>query len=171
MHLQIWRFLVLYQEVSRGSRVVIFVLLSLISFASLGKSISLSTPPCKLLIKILSIWCRVVSQRREVYFQAFVRRRSIHFTLRSCTYHTRSLDCFPARLPSEIRPKYPWSGTWISLHQHYHHVRRIFSTDGHCKWPVHHSVFRVVAWAKFHDGHHPPYLRRWLTIQLFAMHG
>jgi len=115
MHLQIWRFLVLYQEVSRGSRVVIFVLLSLISFASLGKSISLSTPPCKLLIKILSIWCRVVSQRREVYFQAFVRRRSVHFTLRSCAYHTRSLDCFPARLPSEIRPKHPWSGTWISF--------------------------------------------------------
>ena len=44
MQLQIWRCLVLYQDVSRGLRVGIIVLLSLISFASFGKPISISTP-------------------------------------------------------------------------------------------------------------------------------
>ena len=44
MQLQIWRFLVLYQDVSRGPRVVIIVLLSLISLASFGRPIFISTP-------------------------------------------------------------------------------------------------------------------------------
>ena len=42
MQLQIWRCLVLYENVSRGLRVGIIVLLSLISFASFGKPISIS---------------------------------------------------------------------------------------------------------------------------------
>jgi len=45
IQLQIWRCLVLYRDVSRGLRVVIIVLLSLLSFASFGRSISISTPP------------------------------------------------------------------------------------------------------------------------------
>jgi hypothetical protein len=45
MQLQIWRCLVLYQNVSRGLRVVIIVLLSVISFTSFGRPISISTPP------------------------------------------------------------------------------------------------------------------------------
>ena len=45
IQLQIWRCLVLYWDVSRGPRVVIIVVLSLISFASFGRSISISTPP------------------------------------------------------------------------------------------------------------------------------
>jgi hypothetical protein len=45
MQLQIWRCLVLYREVSRGPRVGIIVLLSLISSASFGKPISISTAP------------------------------------------------------------------------------------------------------------------------------
>ena len=45
MQLQVWRCLVLYQSVSRGSRVVIIVLLSLISLASFGRPIYISTPP------------------------------------------------------------------------------------------------------------------------------
>jgi len=43
MQWQIWRCLVLYQEVSRGHRIVITVLLSLISLASFGRPISIST--------------------------------------------------------------------------------------------------------------------------------
>jgi len=42
MQLQIWRCLVLYQHVSRGFRVGIIVLLSLLSFASFGRPISIS---------------------------------------------------------------------------------------------------------------------------------
>ena len=42
MQLQIWRCLVLFQHVSRGLRVVIIVLLSLISFGSFGRPISIS---------------------------------------------------------------------------------------------------------------------------------
>jgi len=42
MQLQIWRCLVLYQEVSRGLRIGIIVFLSLISFASFGRPISIS---------------------------------------------------------------------------------------------------------------------------------
>jgi len=44
LQLQIWRCLVLYQDVSRGARVGIIVLLSLISFASFGRPVSISTP-------------------------------------------------------------------------------------------------------------------------------
>ena len=42
MQLQIWRCLVFYQDVSRGLRVGIAVLLSLISLASFGRPISIS---------------------------------------------------------------------------------------------------------------------------------
>jgi hypothetical protein len=42
MQLQIWRCLVLYQDVSRGLRIGIIVLLSFISFASFGRPISIS---------------------------------------------------------------------------------------------------------------------------------
>jgi len=42
MQLQIWRCLVLYQDASRSLRVGIAVLLSLVSFASLGRPISIS---------------------------------------------------------------------------------------------------------------------------------
>jgi hypothetical protein len=42
MQLQIWRCLVLYQEVSRGLRVGIIVFLSLLSFTSFGRPISIS---------------------------------------------------------------------------------------------------------------------------------
>jgi hypothetical protein len=45
MQLQMWRCLVLYHDVSRGPRVVIIVLLSLLSFASFGRPIYISTPP------------------------------------------------------------------------------------------------------------------------------
>ena len=45
MQLQIWRCIVLYQDVSTGLRVGIIVLLSLISFASSGRKIYISTPP------------------------------------------------------------------------------------------------------------------------------
>jgi len=48
MQLQIWRCLVLYQDVSRGPRVGIIVLLSLISSTSLGKPIFISTPPIQI---------------------------------------------------------------------------------------------------------------------------
>ena len=44
MQLHTWRCLVLYQNISRGPRVVIIVLLSLISFASVGRSISIYIP-------------------------------------------------------------------------------------------------------------------------------
>ena len=44
MQLQIWHCLILYQGISRGPRVMIIVLLSLISFASFGRSISIYTP-------------------------------------------------------------------------------------------------------------------------------
>ena len=42
MKLKIWRCLVLYQHVSRGLKVGIFVLLSLLSLASFGRSIPIS---------------------------------------------------------------------------------------------------------------------------------
>ena len=170
MQLQIWRCLVLYQNVSRGLRVVIIALLSVISFASFGRPISISIPPFKLLIKILSMRCDIVSWRGEVRNRACVGQRSVPFTLRSRKYHTCSVDRFPTRLPSKMRPKFPWSGTWISLHQHYHHVRRIFSIDGHCQWPVHHYVFRVAEGGSFHERDHPSDLRRWLRTQWCLMH-
>jgi hypothetical protein len=109
--------------------------------------------------------CHIVSRRCEVRDRACVGQRSVLFNFRSRKYHTCSVDRFPTRLPSEIRPTCPWSGTWISLRQHYHHVRRIFSTDGHCQWPVHHYVFRVAEWGGFHVRHHPSYLRRSLRTQ------
>jgi hypothetical protein len=45
MQLQIWRCLVLYQDVSKGPRIVIIVLFSVLSLASLGKPNSSSIPP------------------------------------------------------------------------------------------------------------------------------
>ena len=44
MQLQVWRCVVLYQDVSRAPRIVIIVLLSFISLASFGRSTSISTP-------------------------------------------------------------------------------------------------------------------------------
>ena len=44
MQLQIWRCVVLYQDVSKGPRIVVFVLLSLLSFLSFGKPIYIFTP-------------------------------------------------------------------------------------------------------------------------------
>jgi len=61
MQLQIWRCLVLYQDVSRGARVGVIVLLSLISVASFGRPIYISTLPFKLLTEILSLRCHRVS--------------------------------------------------------------------------------------------------------------
>jgi len=165
MQWQVWRCLVLYHDVSRGPRIAIIVLLSLISLASFGKPIYISTPSFNLLINILSMRCCSIGRRNENGAQASVPYASVHFTLRSRKYHTRSPDSFPTRLPSKILPKCPWSGTWISLYQHHYHVRRIFSIDGHCRWPVHHSVFRVVEWANFHVRYRPSYLRRWLETQ------
>ena len=131
MQLQIWRCVILYQNVSKGPRIVIIVLLSLLSFASFGRLISISTPlQFKLLTKIMSLRCDDVSRR--TFEQASAGRPSVHFTLHFRQYYTRSVDRFTTRLLSKTCPKCPWSGTWISLHQHYHHVRRIFSTDGHC---------------------------------------
>ena len=54
MQLQIWRCLVLYQHVSRGLKVGISVLLSLLSLASFGRSISVSI---QIAHKIFSIRC------------------------------------------------------------------------------------------------------------------
>ena len=45
MQLQVWRCLVLYQDISRGPRIAIIVLLSLISFAYFGRPISIPLPP------------------------------------------------------------------------------------------------------------------------------
>jgi len=168
MQLQIWRCLILYQSVSRSPRIVIIVLLSILSLASVGRPISISSPSFKLLIKILSIRCHGVSRIRGVRYRVPIS--SIHFTLGSRKYHTRGVDHFPTRLPSKTCPKYPWSGTWISLHQRHHHVRRIFSTDGHCQWPVQHSGFRVAARGNHYVRYHPSYLRRWLRTQRFLMH-
>ena len=46
--LQIWRCFILYQDISKGRRVVIIVLLSLLSFTSFGSSIYLCTPPIQI---------------------------------------------------------------------------------------------------------------------------
>jgi len=163
--LQIWRCLVLYRQVSRGPRVVIIVLLSFLSFASFGKPISISSPPFKSLIKILSLRCHGIS--RYIRVRACICRASVYFSLRSRKYHTRSVDHVSTCLPSKTCPRCPWSATWISLHQCYHHVRRIFGTNGHCWWPVYHSVFRasVAGWSKNHVRHHRSYLRRWLKTR------
>jgi len=163
MQLQIWRCLVLYQDVSKGPRVGIIVILLLISFASFGKPILISTPspPFKVLTRILSLRCHDIGLPNGVTSvcrrpqASSIRLPSIHFTFRSCKYHTHNVGHFPTRLPSKIRPKCPWSGTWVSLHQHYHHVCRIFSTDGHFLWHIHHSGFRVsvssVLWGSFYN--------------------
>jgi len=133
-------------------------------------------PPSRVLMKILSMGCLDVSHRLDDLrvIQAYERRTSIHFTLRCRKYHTRSVDRLPTHLPSKTHPKSPWNGTWISLHRHYHHVRRIFSTDGHCQRRVHHSVFGAkcanACGNKFHAQNHPTHLRRWLRTQRFLMH-
>ena len=44
MQLQIWRCVVLYHDLSKGPRTAIIALLSLLSFASLGRSISFYSP-------------------------------------------------------------------------------------------------------------------------------
>ena len=120
MQLQIWRCLILYQDVSRGHRLVIIVLLSALSFASFGGLISISTPPLKLLIKIFRMRCRIINRhpvaQLEDYGGLDVCPGSFRFSLHSRKHHTRGVDRFPTRLPPTIRPKCPWSGTWISLH-------------------------------------------------------
>ena len=121
-------------------------------------------------MKIFRMRCRDVSRTSDARPQACIHLPNVQFTLRSRKYYTRSPDRFQTRLPSKIRPKYSWSRTWISLHQRYHHVRRIFSTDGHCRWAVHHSVFRVAEWDKYHVRHHPSYLRKWLRTQRLLMY-
>ena len=172
MKLQIWRCLVLYQQVSKGLRVGITVLLSLLSFASFGKPISISSPPFKSLIKILSLRCHGISQWNDIRVRARICCAGVHFSLCSHKYYTRSVDHFPTCLLSKTRPRCPWSTTWISLHQRYHHVRRIFSTNGCCRWPVHYSVFRaiVAGWSKNHVRHHHSYLRMWFKTRWFLMH-
>ena len=110
MQLQIWRCLVLYQDVSRGPRVGIIVLLSVISVASFGRPIYISTPPFKLLIKISSMRCHGVSRTNDVRCRAFVCQPSVHFTLCSRQYHTRSVDRFPTHFLPKTHPKYSWSG-------------------------------------------------------------
>ena len=155
---KIYRYAVLSRLVSgRFQRpgVVTIILLSFISFTSLGRSISIPPLPFKLVMKNMSIRCWRVSPRRDTDRQAGVRRASVQFTLRSCKHHTRSADRFPICLPSETRPRCPWSAKWISPHQRYRHARRIFSTD-HCRWPVHYSVFRasVAVRSKIHVRHH-----------------
>ena len=85
----------------------------------------------------------------------------VHITLHSHQYRTRSVDCFPTHLPSKTRSKCPRSRTWISIHQRYHHVCRIFSTDGHFQWPIHHYGFRTPGSVSFPIHHPPSYLCRW----------
>ena len=128
-------------------------------------------PPIQLAHKILSMRCGCVGITSDgCVREAYRCLYSLHFALCYRQYRTRSPDRFPTRLPSKIHPEYPWSRAWISLHQHYHHVCRIFSTNGHCQYPVHPYAFRVDVLGKFHDGHHPSYLRRWLRTQRFLMH-
>ena len=183
-----WRCLVLYQQISKGPRVVLIVFFSLLSLASFGRPFSISTPPRKVLIKILSMGRLVVSHK--CVFKAVCdpasesgpwtwtcpkRPNRVRFNLGSRKYHTRSIDRFPTHLPSKTRPKNPWSGAWISLHQHYDHARRIFGIDGHFRWSVQHSVFAATDWCDIcgkqsRTPRSPSYLCRWLRIQWFLMY-
>ena len=66
MQLQIWRCLILYQDISRVPRVGIIFILSLISFTSFGRAILFHCLfPFKLLIKIFSIRCHGNSRRDD----------------------------------------------------------------------------------------------------------
>ena len=113
------------------------------------------------------MWCRDVSRRYDVHGRACLCLPSVHFILHSRKYYTCSIGHFLTHLPSKTHLKCPWSGTWISLHQHYHHVHQIFSTDGHFQCPVHRSAFHVsvTGSVKYPFEYHPLYLHRWLRIQ------
>ena len=60
--LQIWRCVVLYQDTSNRPRILITVLLSLLSMVSLGRSISISTPPIQIAHENIRMRCHGISQ-------------------------------------------------------------------------------------------------------------
>ena len=60
--LQIWRCVISYQDTSNRPRILINILLSLLSLASLGRSISISTPPIQVAHENIRMWCLGVSQ-------------------------------------------------------------------------------------------------------------
>jgi hypothetical protein len=129
------------------------------------------SPPFKLLIKILSMWCRGVSRRGDVRQRACIRRRSVHFTsvniilavliIFRLVYHRR---CVRNTLGVEHGSPYTNIITMCA------ESSALFSTDGHFQWPAHQSVFRAVASGTFHARRHPSYLRRSLRTQRFLMH-
>ena len=162
MQFQIWRCVKLYQDVSKGPRVLILIFLSLLSLVYVGMSNFISTPPFKLLLmNNTRIRCPVVHQLCLVLVQLGLRDGA---HLHSRQYHTCSVACFPTHLPSKTRSKCPRSRTWISIHQRYHHVCRIFGTDGHFQWPIHHYGFRTPGSVGFPIRDPPSYLCRWLRM-------
>jgi hypothetical protein len=143
MQSQIWRCVVLYQDVSKGPRLAIIILLSLLAFACFGRSICIYSPAWisfKLLMKNTRIRCHSASRSPESHQGNGVFRNNVHFRQHSRQYHTRGVDRFLTHLPSKTCPKCSWSGTWISLHQHYNHVCRIFNPDGRYQWRIPGSV-------------------------------
>ena len=114
--LQIWRCVVLYQDTSNRPRILITVPLSLLSLVSLGRSVSISTPPIQISHENIRMRCHGISQR------GYGLLDSVHTTLLSRQYHARNINRFPTHLPSETLPKCPWSRTRTSLYQHYDHV-------------------------------------------------
>ena len=130
----------------------------------------------KLLMKNTRIRCHVVTTRTRRGFHQLqddeVFLNSVHFILHSRQYHTRSIDCFPTRLPSKTSQKCFWSGTWNSLYQSYDHIRRIFSSDGHCQWRICGSGIRRGGLVSGDPTPAlPSCLRRWLRTRRYLMHG
>ena len=129
--LQIWRGIISYQDASNRPRILINVLLSLLSLASSGRSISISTPLIQVTHENIRMRGHGVSQG------GYGLLNIVHITLPSRKYHTRSTNCFPTHLPSKALPRYSWRRTWISLYQHYDDVGRTVSPSCHFKWHIH----------------------------------
>ena len=88
LQLQIWRCVVLYQDTSNRPRILITVPLSLLSLVSLGRSVSISTPPIQISHENIRM------RRHDVSQWGHGLLNSLYITLPSRQYHTRNTNCF-----------------------------------------------------------------------------
>ena len=128
LQLQIWRCVVLYQDVAKGPRILVIFLLSLLSIISLGMPSSLRTFCTYTCSQSKRVRCNDVSRSWRWRLDL---RNGAHSILNSCQHNTRIVDCSPTCSPSTTYPEGSWSATWISLLKGYHYVCRIFSIDHH----------------------------------------
>ena len=119
--LQIWRCVISYQDASSYPRIPLNVIISLLLLFSFGRFISISTSPIQVAHEKIRLRCDGISR------WGYGLLNSLHITLPSCRYHTRSANCFLTHLSWKTPLRCLWGGTWISLYQNYDHMCRIFN--------------------------------------------